>query len=183
MAPRPILEIESVPPEKTETATAGVLEDAAESHASLASVRKGQEEDAQQLEARWRASTDTRERLEIASELAAENEPETVRAIGRLLQVERHPKLRRALLSALAEIDPSVAVEERLGIVQTALRSPSPQLRAIALTALESLDDRRVAPLLHRLSREDLDSTVRVVAAKMLQVRGDTDAALSGDGR
>jgi hypothetical protein len=138
-------------------------------------------EDVGALEAQWHASRETQARIELAGKIAAENDADAVRAIGRLLKIERHPDVERALLSSLVEIDPTIAVEERLVVIQTMLRSASPQLRAIALAALDPLDDPRVAPLLVRLSREDLDSTVRVVAAKMMRARAETEAALAGE--
>ncbi len=123
------------------------------------------------LEQRFKASRSTEEATELVTQIAGWNNAEAVNAIARLFPLSRHPDIKVALLSGLADIDVRSAPEARLAVFALALGKEPRNVRSAAVTALADFEDPRAMPLLQRAMRDDPDHAVRDSAAALYHAR------------
>ena len=123
------------------------------------------------LEGRFRAALASTKRVELSREIAAGNDAEAVQAIGRLFRTERHPAVKLALLTNLADIDETEAPAARFQIAADALRGESREVRMTALGLLNRFEDRSATALLHEAMLRDPDHEVRMRASALYRAR------------
>ncbi|MEA3209740.1 MAG: hypothetical protein QOE70_2797 [Chthoniobacter sp.] len=129
-----------------------------------------------ELEQQFRAAGSVEDRIELARQIADGNNTGAVRALGRLLQLERQPAVKLALLARLNDIDPEVAPEARLDALAFALIGQPRNVRIAVLESLAQIDDPRVGPLLQKAMTTDPGREVRNTAAALYRARFESAA-------
>ena len=129
-----------------------------------------------ELERQFRSADASGERSDLARAIAGTNNAEAVIALGRIFRSERHPAVKVAILSALGDVDASVAPEERLATLAAALGGQPRDVRITALGSLTQLTDPRALAFLLRASQEDPDAFVRGAAAALYKARAEAVA-------
>lgn len=124
-----------------------------------------------ELERRFRGADASGERSDLAHAIAGRNDAAAVLALGRIFRTERNPVVKAAILSALGDVDASVAPGERLATLDSALRGQPRDVRIAALGSLTQLKDPRSLALLLHASQEDADVFVRETAAALYKAR------------
>lgn len=120
-----------------------------------------------QLEQLFRSNRNQADRGDYATEIAGWNNREAVIVLARLFRQERHPKSQMTLLAALGDIEVSEAPDERLAILEAALRSGAQDVRSTALQLLGEMEDKRAAILIQERMRSDPNKEVRELAAAL----------------
>ena len=118
-----------------------------------------------------RSTNGVDDRLGLIQELAGRNSAEAVLAIQQLFVMERHPKVKAALLSGLSDIDASLVPAVRLQILTTALQGEAREVRSTALDLLSETELPAATALLERAMKSDPDRELREVAAAFYRDR------------
>ena len=124
-----------------------------------------------ELERRFRGADASGERSDLAHAIAGVNDAAAVLALGRIFRTERNPVVKAEILSALGDVDASVAPEERLATLDSALRGQPRDVRIAALGSLLQLKDPQSLALLLHAGQEDPDAFVRETAAALYKAR------------
>jgi hypothetical protein len=122
------------------------------------------------------ASREKETQLEAVSEIAGHNDAAAVETLARIFPRSQDPEVKESVLARLADIDPAVAPETRIALLQGALFGQPRNVRLTALDVLGQSEDPRALIALQRAAREDPDKSIREAAAAIAE-------AVGGDGR